>query len=285
MGYLQCVRVSACAAVRSTGGSQWKKWCAKEKRGWGNDHVQDSTEMYREWIMSQRIHLSIKHIKVHFSNGVFTKWALAVFNSPGSLLCRKHLALKKKANIVFSSLFASNRVSFPPTLSFICLHCPSLSSLCVSAKKWWMEKYILEQVWIQTGYNYLCSTFSREAKSSVSDKSGRTYLSNWLLIFSSGLHMMHVLATQKLLNSHLGLTRGITKSKTAELCVFVYAWHLAATVACNCFKAKRNKCSTCNFRIWIQQRQSWFCACKYMQMNSLSEIHIHAQAIKCTSSI
>lgn len=58
--------------------------------------------------MSQRIHLSIKHIKVHFSNGVFTKWALAVFNSLGSLLCRKHLALKKKANIVFGSLFASN---------------------------------------------------------------------------------------------------------------------------------------------------------------------------------
>lgn len=126
--------------------------CERQKRGWGNDRVQDGTEMYREWIMSQRIHLSITHIKVHFSNGVFTKWALAVFNSPGSLLCRKHLALKKKANIVFGSLFASNRVSFPPTLSFICLCCPSLSSLSVSVKKWWMKKYILEQAWIQTGY-------------------------------------------------------------------------------------------------------------------------------------
>lgn len=184
-------------------------------------------------------------------------------------------------SVCFKSSFISTY-----TLFYLSLLSLFIISLCLC------EEMMDEEIHTGTGmntdwlhFNYLCSTFSREAKSSVSDKSGRTYLSNWLLIFSSGLHMMHVLATEKLLNSHLGLTRGITKSKTAELCVFVYAWHLAATVSCNCFKAKRNKCSTCNFRIWIQQRQSWFCACKYMQMNSLSEIHIHAQAIKCTSSI
>lgn len=33
MSFLQCVRVSTCAAGRrSPGGSQWKKWCAKDRR-------------------------------------------------------------------------------------------------------------------------------------------------------------------------------------------------------------------------------------------------------------
>lgn len=62
------------------------------------------------------LHLSIIHIKVHFSNGLFTKWALAGFISLSSLLC----FTQTKVNIVVVPRFASKQVSIY-TLSYLSL--------------------------------------------------------------------------------------------------------------------------------------------------------------------
>lgn len=63
------------------------------------------------------LHLSGIHIKAHFSNGLFTKWALAGFISLSSLLC----FTQTKVNIVVVPLFPSKHISLPPTLSFMSL--------------------------------------------------------------------------------------------------------------------------------------------------------------------
>lgn len=83
--------------------------------------------------------------------------------------------------------------------------------------------------------------FSWNSKIWVAAKPGRSYLSNWLDIFSSALHALHVLASQKLWEeNHPRLTEEYTKSKNAWVNMFVYPWHSAATAACNHFKAKQN---------------------------------------------
>lgn len=51
-----CLSVRA-AVRRCTRGSQWTKWCVKSsnKRCRGSDFVQDGTDAYRGWIMSQHL--------------------------------------------------------------------------------------------------------------------------------------------------------------------------------------------------------------------------------------
>lgn len=113
VAYSECL--SICAAVgRCKRGSQWKKWCVKrQQRCRGSDCVQEGTEMY-EWIMSQHLasNLSAVHIKVHFSNGLFTKWALAVFISLTRLLCFKHLSLRQKWTLLLSLCSLQNTFHF-----------------------------------------------------------------------------------------------------------------------------------------------------------------------------
>lgn len=50
-----------------------------------------------------------------------------------------------------------------------------------------------EKKLVTSHFNYVCSTFFRKFKSLSIDKSGQSYLSNWLVIFSSGLYTIHVL--------------------------------------------------------------------------------------------
>lgn len=139
------------------------------------------------------LHLSVRHIKVHCSNGLFAKWASAEFISLSSLLCFKYLSLRQKWTLLSTLCLLQNRFHFHlHSLFCVCLCCPSLSSISASlGEKWRIEKYSSRSV---TFYcHYPCSTFFT---SSAADKSGRTYLSNRLVIFSSALHVMYVLRQQ-----------------------------------------------------------------------------------------
>lgn len=137
---LQCVSLYMCCC-----GEMQERQSMKEMM------CEKAAEMQRKWLCSKWhrnvqqvdyestpcLHLSVIHIKVHFSNGLFTKWALAVFISLSSLLCFKHLSLRQKWTLLLSLCLLPNTFHFHLHSLFICLCCPSLSSIfiCFSGDK------------------------------------------------------------------------------------------------------------------------------------------------------
>lgn len=186
------VHLSTCAAARrNTRGSEGeemkqRKWLC---RWWPKNVPRGDLES------TPRLHLSIRHIKVHCSNVLFAKWTMAEFISLSRLFCFKYLSLRREWTLL-STPVASKHVSLPPTLAFICLCCPSLSSVSASLEKKVREIVPGTVIQMTSILFPLCLLhvffFSGKAKSSATDKSGRSYLSNWLVIFSSAKSVLHV---------------------------------------------------------------------------------------------
>lgn len=138
----------------------------------GND-VWNAAEMQRKWLCSgwysnvqgvdyestPCLHLSVIHIKVHFSNGLFTKWALAVFIPLSSLLCSKHLSLRQKRTLLLSLCLLQNVFRFHLHLfMYLSLLPPLIIHLCFSGDKLMDRETVTGtlvcdcEAWIQIGY-------------------------------------------------------------------------------------------------------------------------------------
>lgn len=137
----------------------------------GGDCVQDGTEMYCGWIMSQHLASTwVWHTLVSISqmdylpNGPWQssfRWeALSGF---------KHLSLRRNWTLLMSLCLLSKQVSLPPTLDPICLCCPYLSSISTSPGiKWQREKQCSGEGEIQIGYiSFPLSLFRVLQKSQV----------------------------------------------------------------------------------------------------------------------
>ena len=109
--------------------------CDKQQICTGSDCVQvgDWNVQGVDYEATPCLHLSDTHIKVHFSNGLFTKWTLAVFIPLWVVSHAPHIILPDKSEHDCCLCLLLNTFPFHLHL-FICLCCPFLPSIFTSSR-------------------------------------------------------------------------------------------------------------------------------------------------------